>query len=371
MSQGIYPCQMGTRKDGDGKGPIPQPPLPEIASSPSPLPVPGFPHGLPGRVRSRGTEIGEGAAAKPIATTNGVPKGVSDGRMEKLERPIPAPPVIRPFKASLHSSGERAADFCVLMVLLEAEMRIPVWMIVQGDNERGPWSAMTPRIADVLRSNLFRNPEPRLAVLVHSPGGSATCAYQLGTAFARRRDGFVCIVPRYAKSAATLMALGADRIVLGRLGELGPLDAQIINSDRDESMSALDEVLSLERLQKFALDTLDVTMQFLVAKTRKRVDAILPMATQFVHGLVHPLFASIDAVRYTQLSRTLKVAEEYAVRLMEPRLGREKAVDIANRLILAYPEHAFAIDYEEIKAIGLDVEEATGTVSDILDVQAD
>src|SRR5262249_4399900 len=89
--------------------------------------------------------------------------------------------------------------------------------------------------------------------------------------------------------------------------------------------------------------------------------------TQFVQGLVHPLFTGIDAVRYTQLSRTLKVAEEYAVRLMEPRLGREKAVDIANRLILAYPEHAFAIDYDEIKSIGLDVEEASGPVSDILD----
>jgi hypothetical protein len=250
---------------------------------------------------------------------------------------------------------------------LEAELGIPVWMIVQGDNERGPWSAMTPRIADALRIALFRNQEPRLAVLVHSPGGSATCAYQLGTAFAQRDKGFVCIVPRYAKSAATLMALGAEQIVLGRLGELGPLDAQIVNSDRDESMSALDEVLSLERLQKFALDTLDVTMQFLVAKTRKKVDAILPMATQFVHGLVHPLFNGIDAVRYTQLSRTLKVAEEYAVRLMAPRLGRETAVRIANRLILDYPEHAFAIDFNEIKEIGLAVEAPTEPVSDILD----
>lgn len=351
---------MGTRKVGE----------PEIASSPSPSPSPSPPsppHGPPGRVRSRGTEIDEGATAKPSGTTNGVPRGTSNGRTQRFHRPIPAPAAIKPFRASLHSSGERAADFCRLVKQLEVEMGIPVWMIVQGDNERGPWSAMSPRIADALRSNLFKNPEPRLAVLVHSPGGSATCAYQLGTAFARRRDGFVCIVPRYAKSAATLMALGADHIVLGRLGELGPLDAQIVNADRDESMSALDEVLSLERLQKFALDTLDVTMQFLVAKTRKRVDAILPMATQFVHGLVHPLFTGIDAVRYTQLSRTLKVAEEYAVRLMEPRLGREKAVDIANRLILAYPEHAFAIDYDEVKAIGLDVEEATGPVSDILD----
>jgi hypothetical protein len=246
-------------------------------------------------------------------------------------------------------------------------MGMPVWMLVQGDNERGPWSAMTSQTADALRIDLFKHPEPRVAVLVHSPGGSASCAYQLGTAFARCRDGFVCVVPRYAKSAATLMALGAEHILLGRLGELGPLDAQIMYSDRDESISALDEIQSLERLQKFALDTFDVTMQFLFAKTRKKVDAILPVATQFAHGLVHPLFSRIDTVRYTQLSRMLKVAEEYAVRLMQPRLGRDKAVKIANRLTLEYPEHAFTIDYNELRTIGLDVEEATGPVADILD----
>src|SRR5690349_22671382 len=77
-------------------------------------------------------------------------------------------------RASLYSSGERVTEFCGLVRELQAELDIPVWMIVQGDNERGPWSAMSSRIADVLRSEVFRDQSPRLAVLVHSLGGSAT-----------------------------------------------------------------------------------------------------------------------------------------------------------------------------------------------------
>jgi len=37
----------------------------------------------------------------------------------------------------------------------------------------------------------------------------------------------VVAVPRMAKSAATLMCLGADEIHMGPLGELGPIDTQL------------------------------------------------------------------------------------------------------------------------------------------------
>src|SRR5262249_17470124 len=39
------------------------------------------------------------------------------------------------------------------------------------------------------------------------------------------------IVPDFAKSAGTLMALGADQIVMGDTSELGPIDPQVILND--------------------------------------------------------------------------------------------------------------------------------------------
>ena len=312
-----------------------------------------------------------------IAPNQAGPRSAAAGTLPPLTTPadlhatitVAAPTPTPKLTASLHAHGEKVPALCQLVKALEDELKVPVWMCIQHDatGAHGPWSTMSPTIADAIRDELSGCKDPRLAVLVHSPGGQATCAYQLGTAFAKRPEGFWCLVPRYAKSAATLMALGASKIIMGPLAEFGPLDAQILNMDREEYMSALDEVQSLERLQKFALDALDSTMNFLGPRTMKKVDTILPLATQFVHGMVQPLFASIDVVHYTQLSRTLKVAEEYAVRLMEPRLGREKAVEIATRLTATYPEHGFVIDLNEIKDIGLPAEEATGSVAAILD----
>jgi hypothetical protein len=65
-------------------------------------------------------------------------------------------------------------------------------------------------------------------LLLLSRGGSIEPAYQISKlckSFAAKR--FVAVVPRHAKSAATLIALGADEIHMGPLGQLGPIDPQL------------------------------------------------------------------------------------------------------------------------------------------------
>jgi hypothetical protein len=66
-----------------------------------------------------------------------------------------------------------------------------------------------------------------LDLVVHSPGGSATAAEQIVNYLRTQFDSIRVIVPLQAKSAATMIALGADEIVMGRFSELGPIDPQI------------------------------------------------------------------------------------------------------------------------------------------------
>jgi len=82
----------------------------------------------------------------------------------------------------------------------------------------------------------------RIALVIDSAGGKANAAYELATLLRRHCGGFVAVVPRRAKSAATLLALGADKIFMNENAELGPLDVQIWDPDREESLSGLDEV---------------------------------------------------------------------------------------------------------------------------------
>jgi len=65
-------------------------------------------------------------------------------------------------------------------------------------------------------------------LLVHSPGGDVDAAEKIVYMCRHRRSGGLrAIVPEYAKSAATLMALASDEVVMGITSELGPIDAQV------------------------------------------------------------------------------------------------------------------------------------------------
>jgi ClpP class serine protease len=66
-----------------------------------------------------------------------------------------------------------------------------------------------------------------LFLMIDSPGGDPNIAEKLLIMCRERCDCLKVIVPNTAKSAATLMTLGCDEILMGHLSELGPIDPQI------------------------------------------------------------------------------------------------------------------------------------------------
>jgi hypothetical protein len=70
--------------------------------------------------------------------------------------------------------------------------------------------------------------ERELDLLIHSPGGSPQAAEQIINYLRTQFDYIRAIVPLQAKSAATMIALGCDEIVMGCHSELGPIDPQIL-----------------------------------------------------------------------------------------------------------------------------------------------
>lgn len=70
--------------------------------------------------------------------------------------------------------------------------------------------------------------EDELDLVLHSPGGSPEAAEQMINYLRTQFSYIRAIVPLQAKSAATMLALGCDEIVLGLHSELGPIDPQIL-----------------------------------------------------------------------------------------------------------------------------------------------
>lgn len=69
-------------------------------------------------------------------------------------------------------------------------------------------------------------PERELDLILHSPGGSAEAAESIVEYLRTRFDHIRVIVPVAAMSAATMVALGADEIIMGAHSQLGPIDPQ-------------------------------------------------------------------------------------------------------------------------------------------------
>ncbi|HXN23335.1 MAG TPA: hypothetical protein VOA41_11400 [Candidatus Dormibacteraeota bacterium] len=288
-----------------------------------------------------------------------------------VQLPQPNPPFASAkYAASLHPgrSRELPAGLVSCIGRLETALRMPVWLFIQSGGHLNfqDLDHATKTAFCCSKSGLPEN--VKIALVVDSPGGDAKCAYQIARYIRKRCGGFTAIVPEYAKSAATLLLLGAEKIIIGKNAELGPLDAQLYDNDREQRLSALDEIQALERLNAFALQAVDTSMIYLKRRTKKSLNVLLPGVQNFVATMLRPLFEKIDTVHYTQMSRLLKVAEEYAVRLLQPKFNPDRATEIARFLVHEFPTHDFFINLEDTERAGLDfVEEATGDVDSAIE----
>ena len=109
-----------------------------------------------------------------------------------------------------------------------------------------------------------------LDLLIHSGGGDIHSADKIASMCRELGTEFRVIVPQYAKSAATLIAIAADEIIMGIASELGPLDPQILSngpggtpfwtsaqSFLDEFDSIKDEVEKTKQLSPIYYPALD------------------------------------------------------------------------------------------------------------------
>jgi hypothetical protein len=116
-----------------------------------------------------------------------------------------------------------------LIKAIKASTGRPLICYVSG-NSTGIERDDTMFVVDLLHNIQFGSD---LDFLLHTPGGDIDAAEKL-ISIIRMRVGNGClrvIVPDYAKSAGTLMALGADEILMSDTSELGPIDPQIDLND--------------------------------------------------------------------------------------------------------------------------------------------
>ena len=86
-----------------------------------------------------------------------------------------------------------------------------------------------PQLIETLLQSLDLTQYPdTLDLMLNSPGGSPTAAEKVVLTCRAYAKSFRVIVPQSAMSAATMIAMGADSILMTETSELGPIDPQMI-----------------------------------------------------------------------------------------------------------------------------------------------
>jgi hypothetical protein len=204
-------------------------------------------------------------------------------------------------------------------------------------------------------------PGPSADVVLFSHGGDIDTAYAMARELRRRVSELTVFVPLCAKSAATLLALSADELVLGPLGELGPLDAQFARGRHADAPSSCSELVMLrtfEQLGHVSLTLFHEAVGQIAHRSDQRPLDVASKAAELVSSLMSSLYGRIDPLRLAEAARALEVATEYGTRLLRryrPDLDPALAAAVLDRLVHAYPCHGFPLDLEELTEIGLPV----------------
>ena len=174
--------------------------------------------------------------------------------------------------------------------------------------------------ADRIYSSLQKTKKKKVLLIIDSGGGSIEPAYLISKCCRNHgSDKFCVVVPRRAKSAATLIALGASEIHMGEMSELGPIDPQM------NGLPALGLQNAMERLSELAT----------------KYPGASNMLAQF-------LIAQLPLTVLGYFERVIESSAQYAERLL---VGHPNVKEIANRLVHEYKNHSFVINREEAAEI--------------------
>ncbi len=203
------------------------------------------------------------------------------------------------------------------------------------------------------------NIKDKIILVLNSPGGDIDSAYLLCQLLRSHCKKFEIVVPLWAKSAATLLCLSADKTLMTPIAELGPLDVQVREPGEVYFKGALDDYQAIMHVRREAFSAFDHAVQLILhGSGGMAIRDILKPAADFVSSLVSPLYSQIDPVKLGKRARELDIGYQYAISVLRKycKLEEDLCCQVANRIVYDYPSHSFTIDFDELKSLHINVE---------------
>lgn len=173
----------------------------------------------------------------------------------------------------------------------------------------------------------------KLFLLVNSVGGSLSSAYKISRAIRDFFEDITVFAPHYALSGGTMLALTGDRIRLGMMSQLSPLDVQLFYNEQQVSVNSLFT----------AQDTLNE-----IFSTSKPEELPYP----YTH-----LATSLDPIILAEWTGIKLEGRHYLKEILQKsKYNQEMVDDLTDLLTNKFPTHGFVIQYDLADEMGLKVE---------------
>jgi len=229
---------------------------------------------------------------------------------------------------------------------LEQERGRPLIVFVTGDRKNAEAGIASDSVRELLyQLQALPKDTDDLDLLLVSLGGDPTVAWRLVSLIRERVGKFNVLVPQAAYSAATLIALGADEIVMHPHGNLGPTDPQIVAPKRSKADGTTDSI-------RFGSEDLGAFLRF--AKNEVGLSDQEQLSNIFEKFCDEVGTVPIGvAARSSQLSLTM--GEKLLQLHMTGESEKQKAKTIAQALTKDFFHHGYPVNRTEARQIGLKI----------------
>lgn len=205
-------------------------------------------------------------------------------------------------------------------------------------------------IETVLKSLSLEKYENKLDLMIHTRGGDPVAAHKIVETCRSYSSGFRVIVAKTAMSAGTLIAMGADCIVMRNTSELGPIDPQmLVRTPAGQIMRPASAYVNAY------LDLINKAQQAIV--DNKPAHPYLQQLAKMDPSWIQTCVRARDFAR--------AIAQEYLKRYMLSSKAEPEIKEIVEKFIKTGEQrsHGFGIRPEKAKELGL-------TAIEIIDKQS-
>lgn len=188
-----------------------------------------------------------------------------------------------------------------------------------------PVSSISDYTSDRIYRSLNQDKSKDVLLIIFTSGGQIEPAYLISKCCKEySKNKFVVVIPRKAKSAGTLIALGGDEIHMGSMSQLGPIDPQI------GGLPVLGLSNAVEYLAMFC----------------KRWPESSDMFAKYLSN-------KLDLRIFGYFERVAESAAHYAMRLIGNKQLPDKRTsqDVGSALVYSYKDHNFVIDKVEASSL--------------------